>query len=549
MDTSHMTSGRAEEEGRRAWRLGDCLFLAALIALGAYVAVPGLGAAPFPAEDAAMLMRYSEHVALGHGIVWNIGEGPVEGGTDFLVLMTIAGLIKLGLGALAATRLLNLGAHLATLSLMYVAARRLWGVAPWLAALAPAYLAVGIAVFYVAAGFSAPVFTLFMLTTWLAGVRASEGPESWQRGVLFGLVALLTALVRPEGVMFGAFCLIGVVVQRGGIAKARVTMLTFIAVCLALGSAYFVWRWRYFGFLLPLPYYRKGGGTLHLQSLQSTFNAYSFLIGPMAPLLLAGVIDVRTRRYAASALVPILGFLVIWILMTNEQNYFTRYQYPITPIAGVAAGVILSRIAPAWTAARLDLGRAAIGLLVVGLFWKHWTGPAQRRPSLETPDRGLYQVATLLNKYAGKGYTVAVSEGGILPFFSRWRAIDGWGLNDPWIALHHEISEEYLDRYKPEVIMYESLPSDPPAWWRMVETLERYARKRGYVRAGDFRGTLQETHSYWVKPDFADSAAIATAIAGLDYGLDHRINVVALPGFYDTAFGAIEHGPVGARWK
>jgi hypothetical protein len=29
-----------------------------------------------PFEDAAMIMRYAQHLAGGHGIVWNIGEHP-----------------------------------------------------------------------------------------------------------------------------------------------------------------------------------------------------------------------------------------------------------------------------------------------------------------------------------------------------------------------------------------------------------------------------------------------------------------------------------------
>ena len=47
-----------------------------------------------PFEDAAMLMRYSQHLAGGHGIVWNIGEKPVDGATDFLFMAAAAGLIK-----------------------------------------------------------------------------------------------------------------------------------------------------------------------------------------------------------------------------------------------------------------------------------------------------------------------------------------------------------------------------------------------------------------------------------------------------------------------
>jgi thymidine kinase len=51
----------------------DILFLISLLAsLSIYAALQvNFSARPF--EDAAILMRYSQHVAEGHGIVWNVG--------------------------------------------------------------------------------------------------------------------------------------------------------------------------------------------------------------------------------------------------------------------------------------------------------------------------------------------------------------------------------------------------------------------------------------------------------------------------------------------
>ena len=35
-------------------------------------------------EDAMISMRYARHLADGHGLVWNIGEEPIEGFTNLL---------------------------------------------------------------------------------------------------------------------------------------------------------------------------------------------------------------------------------------------------------------------------------------------------------------------------------------------------------------------------------------------------------------------------------------------------------------------------------
>lgn len=71
-----------------------------------------------PYEDAAILMRYSEHLAAGHGIVWNIGERPVDGATDFLFVCAVAALEVAGLSGEVAVRLLGLLAYGATVLLI-----------------------------------------------------------------------------------------------------------------------------------------------------------------------------------------------------------------------------------------------------------------------------------------------------------------------------------------------------------------------------------------------------------------------------------------------
>src|SRR5260221_12752681 len=47
-------------------------------------------------EDAFIGFRYVRHLVAGHGLVWNIGEPPVEGYTNFLWLMLLAGFTRLG---------------------------------------------------------------------------------------------------------------------------------------------------------------------------------------------------------------------------------------------------------------------------------------------------------------------------------------------------------------------------------------------------------------------------------------------------------------------
>jgi hypothetical protein len=137
---------------------------------------------------------------------------------------------------------------------------------------------------------------------------------------------------------------------------------------------------------------------------------------------------------------------------------------------------------------------------------------------------GRYEAGKLLAVYQDRGYVIATSEAGLLPFYSNWRAIDAWGLNDEWIAHHGEITEQYLDLQKPDVIVFHAYfsPLVPPRliqknlsqdWFRMTITLKDYAEAHGYILAAAFGDSPYETHYYYVRPDFQDSAKIAHDIS------------------------------------
>jgi len=55
-----------------------------------------LDSSKYPFEDAAMLMRYAQHLAQTGAIVWNSGASPVEGGTDLVFVLDLAAIVKVG---------------------------------------------------------------------------------------------------------------------------------------------------------------------------------------------------------------------------------------------------------------------------------------------------------------------------------------------------------------------------------------------------------------------------------------------------------------------
>ena len=134
-----------------------------------------------PFEDAAMLMRYSDHLAHGYGIVWNIGEHPVDGATDFLFMVSVAALMKIGIPLGRAVRGLGLFSVAALILLIYFVNRKLWKSHVVFAMLSALFLAVGTGLTYVAAYFGTPFFALFAALTWTLSLLLiqKENPPLW----------------------------------------------------------------------------------------------------------------------------------------------------------------------------------------------------------------------------------------------------------------------------------------------------------------------------------------------------------------------------------
>src|SRR3954470_1264410 len=71
-----------------------------------------------PAEDAAIMFQIVANFVRSGVIAYNLADGPAEGATDFLWMLSLAGLVRLGLPEFLAANLLSALALLATVALV-----------------------------------------------------------------------------------------------------------------------------------------------------------------------------------------------------------------------------------------------------------------------------------------------------------------------------------------------------------------------------------------------------------------------------------------------
>ncbi len=519
---------------RHAVLLDVALSLVLILAsLGYSFLVFDYNAPPF--EDAAMLMRYASHLARGHGIVWNIGEAPVDGATDFLFMVSVAALAKLGIGVGRSVRLLTLVSHLLTILLVYWVNRRLWGAGRFPAAWSALYLAAGPGFAYVIAYFGTPFFALAIALTWTLGLLLTmrRSAPFWLE-LTFAFTALLSGLIRPDGVILVTLILLAIIFLRGWKDSARLSFI-FLMVFLLFGGAYFLWRWQYFGHPLPNPFYKKGGGVLHWDAMFFSLRNTLRFIAPFLPAFVLGFRSPQHTRRALAFLLPVVGFSLAFVLISDEMNYRARFQYVLLPLALLSWYPLVQELEFGWRrplSFRERVSATLAGLLIAaaGLSYSAVQNCflTYHRNCFGSYADGRAEIGKMLAAFRDKGYVLATSEAGLIPYYSGWTAIDTWGLNDPWIAKQGEITEAYLDRYRPHVIMFHAYfsPLVPPkpeekerlgSWDRMTILLKEYAETRGYILAAVYGENPFDTHYYYVRPDFEDSVLIVRQIRNLRY--------------------------------
>src|SRR5688572_1527843 len=259
-------------------------------------------------------MQYAKQLALGNGLVFNVGER-VEGYTNFLWVVFMAPIYALcralGTDFVVAVAHVNILIAAANVGLVYLIARRLWGqhhLSTWLAL---ALCAVDNS-FTVWAGLGLEVH---FLAFWMLLALLLAGSELRFRAAWTGLALLAAHLTRPDA---GLFCatLIGSELVEAGLAfrrrepraakKALLEAAAMGAIWVALYGAYFAWRYRYYGALFPNTYYLKLHGEIDAWARGLTY--------------LRGFLDVR-------GYVPLLGLLAVFLI--REKTVRTLFVYAL----------------------------------------------------------------------------------------------------------------------------------------------------------------------------------------------------------------------------
>ena len=247
---SHVTSARA-----RRWVVTAAALFYALFVLRTSFSIGGTRYFVL-FEDAMISMRYARHLAEGHGLVWNIGEAPIEGFTNLLwvLWMSVAHMLGLSESKISLFIMLSGVAILLTTGLVTAKIARKVSDAPWVpVAVLAATLFDYPLVFWTLRGMEVGALALCVYTLlWLA--LENEDKFSFPRTVAMGLVTAAALLIRSDSVVpVGLICLYGFLFST--------QRWLFAAVIGAFAGAavggQMVFRRQYFHETLPNTYFLK----------------------------------------------------------------------------------------------------------------------------------------------------------------------------------------------------------------------------------------------------------------------------------------------------
>jgi hypothetical protein len=417
-------------------------------------------------DDLMISMRYARNLAAGHGPVWNPGER-VEGYTNPLWMVAMAA-VHLVQVADAKTSLVIRLVNLALMGWVLILAERLlrrFVPDPGLALpalLVPLALCYDL-LYWGLHGFETTLLTAVFLLFVTRVLEEEEAGPSTTTWLLLGLLPLIRSdahALFAAGALFAA-----------AVARDRGKALRGVATAAIAPLAHLLFRYTYYGEILPNTYYLKVAGNPLGVRLRAgaSYLAY-FGVFYWMYVLLSGIGAWASGKSAKRALLLSLLLPIASTWWVGGDMYFgARFLAPIVPVLMVLALVAVRDLCaernPAERALTASLVLSSfIGtgfLLVLGsgfsLIRLDNGGPAQ---SLVT--------ALAIARNTGPDAKIAVHAAGMVPYFSRRPAIDVLGKTDPVVAhlpaMGPEIGHNKLDpahslgRLAPDLVVMLWLP-------------------------------------------------------------------------------------------
>ncbi len=430
-------------------------------------------------DDVYISMRYARHFFEGHGFEWNIGQAPVEGFTNLLWTLWIAFLMLFkkdpGILLAAGSTLFHMGAVI----LLFRFLRRKIGAGLLLSSILCLLMGFWTPVVRQAkTGLENPMLLFFFMLSLYLLVDNGTRRKALTAGAW---IAGLLPLVRPSGVFYSGMLFLLFVVQyiwpeRDNLPEAVKKWKYVLPGFFVPFFLYTIFRFFYFGSLLPNTYYLKVPnrpgrvifGARYVYRFLSGFYGAAFLL----PLFLYTLLR-KNELWMKVLAVTMAGNLAYVAYQGGDAWFGWRFMLIFLPL-------FLVLLASVFQAESKNTPGVKILLWGILATMCLWAAKADLAPAARTVGRGMpelkrgrkfdsnsannIRLGLLLKEVCAEDAVIADFWAGAVPYYSGLTTIDMLGKSDKHIARrpgcceqglpgHDKFDFDYVISLKPDVIL------------------------------------------------------------------------------------------------
>ena len=447
------------------------LLVILLLSLVTYLFILQLDAIwPFTIDDMYITLRYAKNWAEGFGIVWNIGEPPVEGYSNFSFLVLARLALMLDLNPVFVLKSVGVAGLFLTCAAVYCLSRFWFSVR---LAFIPCFwiLTYRGQIIWTASGLETTIYEaliVFSVVFLFKGLGYTVVQKSsslnFSRPSYFiyaGVTLALASMTRPEAPALALLFLCILYFTKKMEIQAIFLLVVAFLICFL---PYFIWRYTFFGHLFPNSVYCKGldGHMAFMLDKQ-----YLLLIWPFILLSIPAIYK-STEITHYFLWLPSVLYSVLLINASDLVAFDNRFFLPafvlLLPLSlkgieqmriflSTRYGIFTTSFATYWAA-----------VIVVALFIPTMTlrGYHYFSQNPLAGERLREQVLEWLEYHTHANDRVVLADSGMIPYRSSLRYIDSYCLNNLWMTKNSRIDMyadfcKYVSIIKPEVIVLTSL--------------------------------------------------------------------------------------------
>ncbi len=443
-------------------------------------------------DDAAISFTYARNLSEGYGLVVNPGGERVEGYSNPLWVFVLTLFFSAGLfDPVFTPKLIGILSTLTAFFLIFRISQNIFGSEKSFLHLLPLLLLAANVSFVVwsVSGLENGIYVLCVISSAYFYLRESDNDKRYP---ISGIIFFMTAIARPEGLLFFAAALFHKALSMVMKKEARKYDFLWAGSFIIPFMLYHFWHYWYFASLFPNTYYAKMSSLspvsrlwdiiLHIKSpgwkyIGMAFSDYHLHFGLLPAIL---IVILYYRRSLLSLSLPFLFLMAgLFYPIYVGGDWMMQYRFlsPFFPFAYLfisGALIVISRFPPSASFAPFIIAAVTAALIYPNIVYAK-----QVREYPTVPFSHIVEYGERFRGHAEKAFIPNASllhpDLGGTSFVSGLKMIDLAGLADVHIARHH-----WNPRYFRDYIFREQKPTfiHTHCYWSAVTRVNMYPEIR-----------------------------------------------------------------------